>query len=191
MGKHRDWTEIAEDYRVNGLSYAALAKKYDVPLPTLKKAAIRQGWARGREEARAQAILNAVEEIEKGTEEMVPDENGTKETVPTAEVVPLYPDKVFQAESDAVKFHRLVDSLMDRVEDAICNMDVTSPSALKLMTSALKDLRDLKHLNKTKLDIEEQMARIEKLRSETRIVEDTGEYGVIILPQVEEVTPPE
>lgn len=191
MGKHRDWTEIANDYRENGLSYAALAKKYDVPLPTLKKAAVRQGWAKAREERKVQAIVDAVEQIENGTDEMVPDENGTGETVPTAEIVPLYPDKVMPAESEAVKFQRIVDSLMDRVEDAICHMDVTSPAALKLMTSALKDLRDLKHLNKTKLDIEEQMARIEKLRSETRIVEDTGDYGVIILPQVEAVIPPE
>lgn len=192
MGKHRDWSEIAKDYQENGLSYAELAEKYHVSISTLKKAAARQGWTETKERRRkaADAMIKAIENaVENGTAGNGTEaENGTGKMAP---VTMLYPDRVLPAENDAVRFARIVSELMDKVEDAICHMDVTNPGAVKLMTGALKDLRDLKGLNKTALDIEEQKARIEKLRSEVRITEDVGEYGVIFLPQIEEVVPPE
>ena len=192
MGKHHDWTEIEKDYQQNGLSYSQIAEKYKISISTLKKAAARHGWAKTRQDNRVKAIEAIVDQVENGTGENGTSENGTSEMEPPAPVITLYPDRVMPAESDAVRFARLVDQLMDRVEDAICVMDVTQPGTVKLMTGALKDLRDLKHLNKTALDIEEQKARIEKLRSETRIVDDgDNEYGVILLPEIEEVVPPE
>lgn len=188
MGKHRDWSEIERDYRENDLSYTQLADKYGVSVSTLKKAAMRQGWSEGRvapkrrrEALRVKAALANVE--------MEPDENGTgtisdemepqNGTGAENKVIPLYPDRIYPAEDDAARFRRLVDELMNRVEDAICQMDVTQPGSVKLMTGALKDLRSLKGLDKTPLDIEEQKARIEKLRSETAIREVTQEPVVI------------
>lgn len=185
MGKHRDWTEIEKDYQEGGLSYAELAVKYKVSISTLKKAAMRQGWGKGRvapkrrqAAGRVKAALAEVEEMEpNGTDEMEPDEmepNGTG-------AVPLWPEgqKVLPAENGAERFQRIVDEMMDRVEDAICRVDTSNAGAVKLLTAALKDLRSLKHLDKTELDIEEQKARIEKLRSETAIREVTQEPVVI------------
>ena len=186
MGKHRDWTEIEKDYQENGLSLKELAVKYDVSISTLKKAAMRQGWGKGRVAPkrrqaadRVKAALTEVEEMEpNGTDEMEPEQmepNGTK-------VVPLWPENqtVLPAESGAERFQRIVDEMLDRVEDAICRVDTSNAGAVKLLTAALKDLRSLKGLDKSPLDLEEQKARIEKLRSETRIVEDADEYGVIV-----------
>lgn len=197
MGKHRDWTEIEKDYQENGLSLKELAVKYDVSISTLKKAAMRQGWGKGRVAPkrrqtadRVKAALTEVEEMEpNGTDEMEPEQmepNGTK-------VVPLWPENqtILPAEDGAERFQRIVDEMLDRVEDAICRVDTSNAGAVKLLTAALKDLRSLKGLDKSPLDLEEQKARIEKLRSETRIVEDTGEYGVILLPEIERVVPPE
>ena len=197
MGKHRDWTEIEKDYQENGLSLKELAVKYNVSISTLKKAAMRQGWGKGRVAPkrrqaadRVQAALAEVEETEpNGTDEMEPEQmepNGTK-------VVPLWPENqtILPAEDGAERFQRIVDEMLDRVEDAICRVDTSNAGAVKLLTAALKDLRSLKGLDKSPVDLEEQKARIEKLRSETRIVEDTGEYGVILLPEIERVVPPE
>ena len=197
MGKHRDWTEIEKDYQENGLSLKELAVKYNVSISTLKKAAMRQGWGKGRVAPkrrqaadRVQAALAEVEETEpNGTDEMEPEQmepNGTK-------VVPLWPENqtILPAEDGAERFQRIVDEMLDRVEDAICRVDTSNAGAVKLLTAALKDLQSLKGLDKSPLDLEEQKARIEKLRSETRIVEDTGEYGVILLPEIERVVPPE
>lgn len=197
VGKHRDWTEIEKDYQENGLSLKELAVKYGVSISTLKKAAMRQGWGKGRVAPkrrqtadRVKAALTEVEEMEpNGTDEMEPEQmepNGTK-------VVPLWPENqtILPAEDGAERFQRIVDEMLDRVEDAICRVDTSNAGAVKLLTAALKDLRSLKGLDKSPLDLEEQKARIEKLRSETRIVEDTGEYGVILLPEIERVVPPE
>ena len=187
MGKHHDWTSIEKDYQENGLSYSQIAKKYEISIDTLKKAAARQGWAKKKKKAVNESLARSVETAlsKMAPAEMAP-ENGT-----SAEIVPLYPDKILPAEDDATRFQRLVNELLDRVEDAICNVDVTNAGAVKLLTGALKDLRNLKGLDKSELDIEEQKARIETLKSETRVTEDAGESGVIVLPEIEKVVPPE
>lgn len=193
MGKHRDWTDIEKDYQENGLSYAQLARKYSVPIDTLKKAAARQGWTKRKErkakktERKVQVLMETVESAESAVDETAPNgtnENGTIETAQNgtdemAPVIPLYPDRVMPAETDAERFRRIVDEMMDRVEDAICRVDTSNAGAVKLLTAALKDLRSLKGLDKTELDIQEQKARIEKLRSETAIREVTQEPVVI------------
>lgn len=82
--------------------------------------------------------------------------------------------------------------MLDRVQDAICAVDTADAASIKLLTGALKDLRDLKHLNRTELDIEEQRARIAKLKSDTRIVESEESGGVVFMPiMAERPQPPE
>ncbi len=53
----------------------------------------------------------------------------------------------------------------------------------------------MKHLGmfdqKDELDKEEQKARIEKLKNDARIVEEGDESGVILMPAIEEVQPPD
>ena len=100
--------------------------------------------------------------------------------------------KVYDRETDSQKFARIVDGMLDRVQDAICMVNPSDAASIKLLTAALKDLRSLKGLDKTDLDREEQRARIAKLRSDTRIVEDSGEGGIIFMPTMEDrPTPPE
>ena len=87
---------------------------------------------------------------------------------------------------------RITDAMMDRILSAMESPEVVSPYSLKLLASTLRDLREMQGLNKSALDLEEQMARIAKLKSETRIVEENGDSGVIILPAIDEtLTPPE
>ena len=151
MGKHRDWTEIREDYQANGLNYAALAQKYGVPLDTLKKAAARQGWTK-RKEKRQEKQQAAVKKI---SAKMAPPENGTEEMAPAQ-------SNFGQAE----QFDRTVAKLLTKVEQAVDFMPPESTQALKQLTGALKDLQGLLRMTKDDLDREEQRARIEKLRAE-------------------------
>ena len=72
MGKHRDWTDIANDYRENGLSFSQLAAKYDVPIDTLKKASARQGWSAGTDKRKRSRIRNAQKAIAKAESKMAP-----------------------------------------------------------------------------------------------------------------------
>lgn len=174
MGKHRDWTEIREDYQANGLSYAALAQKYNVPLDTLKKAAARQGWAKSIRLRPTEKAIAAVEKMQNGTAaEMALEQNGTK-----AEIAPRI--IVLDEEKPELRFKRLVAGMMDRVEAAISVVPPENVQAIKLLTGALKDLGSMQRLDKDELDREEQRARIAKLRSETRIVDDGADRSVIV-----------
>ena len=190
MGKHRDWSEIEKDYRENGLNYAELAEKYEVSISTLKKAAARQGWTQRKEKKiskalkKAEAVILPKMELSK-TEpsKMEPEEMELSKMEP-GEIV------VYDKETRAQRFDRLVDGMADRIADAIEKVDTENAYALKLLTVALKDLRDLQRLNKDALDIEEQQARIAKLRSDTRIVESDDVGGIIILPEIDEKPQP-
>lgn len=181
MGKHRDWTEIEKDYLESGLSLSQLAQKYGVSISTLKKTAARQGWAKKRSgsEQKVERVETALAELE--PEQMEPEKGTTGTEI-----------KVYDRETDSQKFARIVDGMLDRVQDAICMVNPSDAASIKLLTAALKDLRSLKGLDKTDLDREEQRARIAKLRSDTRIVEDSGEGGIIFMPTMEDrPTPPE
>ena len=201
MGKHRDWTDIRKDYEESGLSYAKLAEKYGVPIDTLKKAAGRQKWVKRAPTAREKAAARKrkIANVETALAEMAPPETAPSEMAPqngTAEpegkIIPLYPHKILPAESSQERYTRMVMEMLDRVEEAMGRMNTEDIGSVKLMTGAMKDLRDILHLNKSELDLQEQRARIAKLQSETRTVEeDGGAYGVIVLPAVQEVTPPE
>lgn len=150
MGKHRDWTEIRDDYQTSGLSYAALSKKYSVPIDSLKKAAIRQGWVK-REKAIRKAFAQMAPD-ENGTIETAPSENGTKETAP----------RIRKEE----RFERTVEALLAKAEEAIEIAGPEEVDKIRKLASALRDLQGLLRLGKDELDMEEQKARIEKLRAD-------------------------
>lgn len=180
MGKHRDWTEIRDDYQLNGLSYAKLAAKYNVPIDTLKKAAARQGWTNRKAkkekilDLRAGRVSKAVRSVE-----MAPEENGTFEMALRDEREDLSPEERFQ---------RVVCSLLYKVEASV---DVISPDnakALRALSGALKDLASLKGWDKDEYDRAEQQARIDKLRAETESAkrEESGEIQIRIMGMSEE-----
>ncbi len=84
------------------------------------------------------------------------------------------------------------DTVMDHIIDALDVVDKHDTLAIATLTRALKDIRDMQGLNKTALDIEEQRARIAKLRSDTRIVETDSAGGIIFMPTMaDRPTPPE
>lgn len=175
-----DWTEIEKEYLESGLSLKQLAEKYGVSLAAMKKQASRKGWAKKRSGSEQKAA-----QIETALAQLSPPDMSPG-NVTTGDI------RVIDRETDAQRFNRLVDGMLDRVQDAICMVNPSDAASIKLLTAALKDLRDLKHLNKTELDIEEQKARIAKLRSDTRIVETDGEGGIIFMPTMDDrPTPPE
>lgn len=166
------WVEIQQEFIATGVKYPELAAKFGVPLSTIKKKAAEFKWQEKRRAA-----------VEADPETFMEPEP-VKVPVPDVRVL----DRI----SDKERFSRIVDEMLDRVEDAICAVDTADAASIKLLTGALKDLRDLKHLNRTELDIEEQKARIAKLKSDTRIVESEESGGVVFMPiMAERPQPPE
>jgi uncharacterized protein YjcR len=157
VGRHRDWTPIREEYQRGEISYADLAKKYGVSLDTLKKAAAREGWTRTkakrdkRERAKERRVERVVEKAPKGTGEKAPVPNGTE-----------------GEEERRARFSGVVERLLVKIDQAV---DMTPPDdtrGLKSLSGALKDLAALGGWSKDELDIEEQQARIAKLRADTQ-----------------------
>lgn len=162
-----DWKQIEADFLATGMSYRELANKYGVSFSTLRKKAAAGKWRDLFGDVARKAAEQQREQAEQA-------EQAERQDV-----------AVITRNNRAVRFAEMTDIMADKILEALDAVDVKDAYAIKLLAGALKDLRDLQGLNKTALDIEEQQARIAKLRSESRIVEAEDSGGVLILPMIE------
>ena len=167
-----DWLEIERDFRETGLSYPKLAAKYGVSLSTLKKKAAKNKWM-------LQKSLTAKHREPEPREEPTP-------TVPAEPAVIVYQT---ETERRREAFLRMTDDMASRIQDALEVVDVENVFAIKMLASALKDLRDLQGI-RDPLDEEEKRARIAKLRSDTRIVDSDDVGGIVFMPAMEPLPEP-
>lgn len=145
-----DWSNIRNEYIQGGISYRELAKKHDVPFGTLQRIAKKERWT----DLRLQADDKAKTEIVKNV--------GKSKGKHSTNVL------------------KVADKLLNKISDMLENMTTYDTQSIKHLTSALKDLKDIKGI-KTSLDLKEQEARIKKLEKEAEEqVEDNKEIKVII-----------
>ena len=130
-----DYSKLKREYLRGNISYRELAKKYGVSFSTLRKVAAKEQWTQLRNNAGSKRDTVLAEKI--GTENAKIDE----------------------------KYYRLVDKLMSKAEETIDGLDVWSVTALKEMSTALKNLKECKDI-KSEADKLEQTARIAKLQRE-------------------------
>lgn len=109
-----DWNKLKAEYIAGGTSYRKLAQKYDIPFSNLKNIAIKEQWAKLREQAKNRTTTKLVENIGKQNAKI--DE----------------------------KYFRLIDKLFDKAEEVIENMSEWQPYTLKEMATAMKYLKECK-----------------------------------------------
>jgi len=168
-----DWSAIEADFLATGTKYPTLAKKWGVSLSGLKKRAAAGKWT------------EKLADIAKRTE---PEPEPEPRTEPETGAEIMCPEEL-AAELRAKRSLRMIevtDMMMDHIIDALGVIHAEDTLALATLVRALKDLREIQGLNKSALDIEEQQARIAKLKSETRSVDDGTEGGVIFMPTMAE-----
>lgn len=161
-----DWTAIRADYLETRAPYSALAKKWDVPLSTLKKRAMRERWATGFRK---------------------PGEEPKEEPVPLVPVPELEPAERMTRQElaeerklrQAQRMIETTDAMMDRIIDALGLIAPDNTYALATLIKALKDLREMQGLNRSALDIEEQKARIAKLQHDA-LTEDKQREPLVV-----------
>lgn len=148
-----DFSKLKKEYLKGGTSYRKLAEKYDVPLSTLKTVAGKEGWVELREQTKTKTDLKTIEIISDG---------------------------------EAERARRLLsasDKLLDRIEEIIEELTTAEVlmdrTTLKQITGAMLDIQKIQG-SKDALDIEEQRARIAKLRKEAEDEEKTNEIGIVI-----------
>ena len=163
------WQKIRAEYLKTGKSYSKLAAEFGVNVSSVKRYAMIEEWKAERE---GRNVLMAARAAEALTGEPLTDEL-------TAMVDTVSPDVI--DDSDRVKrFMDVTDALMERIFDAVQNTDRISAQSLKFLTSALHDIWEMQRLNRSALDIEEQKARIEKLRAEIRTPETVESRGITV-----------
>lgn len=148
-----DFSKLKKEYLKGGISYRKLAEKYDVPLSTLKTVAGKEGWVELRNQTKTKTDLKTIEIISDG---------------------------------EAERARRLLsasDRLLDRIEEIIEELTTAEVlmdrTTLKQITGAMLDIQKIQG-SKDALDIEEQRARIAKLRKEAEDEEKTNEIGIVI-----------
>ena len=132
-----DWNEIKTEYISTEIGYRDLAKKHGVSFSTLQRRAKKENWA--------------------GIRRQVCDDTVT--AVTTA-VINSNVDR-------AVRLQGVADQLLDKIELTVDNIDGRkSARAVKDVSDALRNVKDIMGI-RSEADIEEQEARIAKLRRET------------------------
>ena len=155
-----DWELIERDFLASGMSYRAVAEKYGLSLSTVKKRAASSHWQ--------ERLLGLKREEERAAH------------CRTEELLEL-------RENRRTLLLNTADDLLEKLRQALDQLEPENTPALASLARTLKDLRELQGLRKDSLDLEEQQARIEKMRSEIRKSEDEDSpSGVLILPEIRE-----
>lgn len=157
--KEVDWNLIRTDYVTTRCSYTDLARKYKLNRTTIGVKAGKENWVQLREQHEANSLTRTVKEIEKNQSKRM------------------------------TKLFDLTDKVLKTLLDAVEGKDGDSAKALvlsdpKKITGAIKDIKDIYMLRSSR-DLEEQEARINKLRKDTEKDDEDGS-GVEISFQAEE-----
>lgn len=126
---------------IRGVSYRKLADKYGVSFSTIQKVGAKEKWTDLRKKSSRKADEKIVESVASREAKRV----------------------------DGIQ--TVADMLLEKIKDGVANGTlIVDSQSIRQITASIKDLRDIKGY-KSELDMQEQMARIEKLRKD---VEDDG-----------------
>ena len=154
-----DWLAIKTEYITTDTSYRKLAEKYGVSRVQIGNVGRDEGWVELRRQHLDETLSKTVEAI-------------------TAQEV-----------DRAARILTVADKLLDKIEaivDAVDGADIPSKS-IRALTAAVKDLKEIQGI-RSKLDDEEQQARIDKLRRDAANGDDDDDdTGVIFLPARKDV----
>ena len=142
-----DWTAIRAEYIAGGTSFRKLAEKHGVSFNTVKGRARRAQWTDARRKASEIAATKAIEM--------------------TATAVADYDRRIYAT----------ADRLLERVGEAIDQIDSTDTGSMRQVAAILRDLQDIKGM-RSELMRRETEARIAKLRREAER-EDSPDERVI------------
>lgn len=134
-----DWKKIKAEYISTKVSYRKLADKYEVSPTTLYRHMTKEKWADLRKQTESKANAKIVESVAKHEAKRV----------------------------DGIQ--TVADLLLRKIEQGVNDGSlIVDSQSIRQITASIKDLRDIKGM-KSELDMQEQMARIEKLRKEATV----------------------
>ena len=155
-----DWSKIKTEYITDeSASYRKLAQKHGVSYTSIGERARKEGWAEQREQYLNKTLSKTLSAM-----------SGA------------------QAQR-AKRIQTVADKLLAKIEDAVDNLDMdelfTNKQALKQITGALRDIKDIQMI-KSDADLREQEARIANLRRQSEADQETNDITVTILGDLNE-----
>ena len=154
-----DWTAVEQDFLTSGGSYRELALRHGIGRRSVERHAAAGFWQEKR------TMRKRSEEAESA--EPAPDPQQRRDRQ----------ERLLDAADEA----------LCKLRQAVEELEPANAPGLASLVRALKDLRELQGLKKDDLDLEEQQARIERIRSQIRRAEeDESAGGVVLLPAPDE-----
>lgn len=160
-----DWNKLKAEYIAGGTSYRKLAKKYEdegVTFDNLKNIAVKEGWAKLKEQAKNKATTKLVNSVAN------------------------------DISKNAKKINDVADKLLDKIVLLLDEFDGIDSQSIKQLTSSLKDIKDIKgvksdiDLKEQNARIDKLRKDIEADK-----VSDDKPCGVVLMPPImPELTPP-
>lgn len=140
-----DWEKMKAEYMAGGISYRQLSQKYGVPLRTIAARAKKANWQQDRQRVYNEAATNVA--------------NSIIESKSEADLT------VYEVGLELLEMTR--DSMR-----ATADGRFISPNAAMQYASAIRSIKAVLD-RPSEMDLEEQRARIEKLRQETARASDS------------------
>ena len=160
-----DWNKLKAEYIAGGTSYRKLAEKYKdegVTFDNLKNIAVKEGWAKLKEQAKDKATTKMVDTIAKDI---------TKKSV---------------------KIDDTADKLLEKIVGLLDRFPLLDSQTIKQCTSALKDIKDIKgikseiDIREQNARIDKLRKEIDSDKPN-----DDKPYGVLLMPPImPTLTPP-
>lgn len=144
-----DWQKIKTEYISTKTSYRKLAEKYGVHYKTIADRGKKENWEELRSQVSHKTLTKTIE-------------------------------KVTSSQADrTARLMDVSDLLLAKVKSLLEeNAELLGPQSMKNISGVLKDLKEIQNI-KSQRDLDEQDARIAKLRREAEKEEDTNTEVVI------------
>lgn len=163
IGKQRDdldWNAVRVEYITTNTSYTELAKKYKVSRTQLGDIAKEEDWTGQRQKHRDDVLMRTIKTIEKNKSERM------------------------------VKLFDLTDIVLETLTSAFSGKEGgTNKKAIlsdpKKFTGAIKDIKEI-YMIRSSADLDEQQARIEKLKKDVEVVETNDSNTIEVVFSTEE-----
>lgn len=178
-----EWTKIRSDYLSGNFSYRELAQKYNIPFSTIAKKGKKNGWVSLKEKRRNRIDTKVAQKIEEEEVENILNDiervcNVAKSLIAKAEKateeLQNYNLKTKKTEK-TTKYKPRTKQKMPIKESEIISEEIT-------IGEGIIDTKRMKEISSALLDIKNILS--------TNSNENDEETGIIILPEQEDLTPP-
>lgn len=185
-----DWAKIRKEYIKGGVSYRKLSEKYGVPLGSLKRVGSKEKWASLRDQAAAKTGQKLVQSISDknadlgvrlyaATERLLAMVEKAIEELNITLVTNTKKEKIIEY-NNAQRPDKPTKEVTTETEEVVLAETIVDRAGVKAIASALRDIKEIQDIRSEK-DLEEQEARIAKLRMEAERKDEKEDSGVEVV----------